>query len=194
MAKKHDLQAVLKIGDRLFRRQGFHQTGTDEILQEAAFPRSSFYYHFKSKEGFGLKTLAYYGRANRTYLEQILLDELLGSPLERLQQYFMSMVEISHDQAYQNCCLIQRFSMEAAGEPGPIQEAARLQFAAWVDVSNQCVAAAQQAGEIKSDFSPTEVSHFLFSQLYGMFSFARLNRDVDQYRRQIEMALQLIQA
>ena len=192
MAKKHDLQEVLKIGDRLFRRQGFYHTGTDEILQEAAFPRSSFYYHFKSKEGFGIKTLEYYGKTNRTYLEQVLQDELLGTPLERLRQFFMNMVEISNDQSYEVSCLIQRFSMEAGGEIGPLQEAARIQFASWVEVSNPCIEAGQQMGEIRADFSPSDISHFLFSQIYGMFSFARLNRDVEQYRRQMDMAFQMI--
>ncbi|MEL6675570.1 MAG: hypothetical protein AAFR61_25405 [Bacteroidota bacterium] len=40
---KHDLKKVLEIGEGLFRTQGYFHTGTEEILEKAAFPRSSFY-------------------------------------------------------------------------------------------------------------------------------------------------------
>ncbi len=47
---KHDINTVIETGQELFRTQGYFNTGTEEILKSSGYPRSSFYYHFKSKD------------------------------------------------------------------------------------------------------------------------------------------------
>jgi len=55
--KKHSKEHVIEVGEELFKSQGFHNTGTEDILKKSEYPRSSFYYHFKSKENFAVQVL-----------------------------------------------------------------------------------------------------------------------------------------
>ncbi len=192
MAKKHDLQHILNIGDQLFRLQGYCKTGTDEILREADFPRSSFYYHFGSKEGFALQTLEYYGSYNRAYLEKLLLNEAIASPLERIRKYFSLMIDYSTQKEFATCCLIHHFSIELGGHPGAIPEKANEQFQSWLKILITCIEEGQSKGEIKETLNANDLAYFLFSLLYGMFTFARLNREKDRFRRIVELGFNMI--
>ena len=41
---------ILLAAGRLFRREGYHATGVDEVMEEAGLTAGGFYSHFKSKE------------------------------------------------------------------------------------------------------------------------------------------------
>jgi AcrR family transcriptional regulator len=43
----------LRIGDRVFQRQGFHNTSVDQIISEAMVSKGNFFHHFKNKEELG---------------------------------------------------------------------------------------------------------------------------------------------
>ena len=85
--KKHSKETVIKIGEELFRSQGYHNTGTETILQKSDYPRSSFYYHFKNKEGFALQVLDYYGGRVTDFYNNVLTDQSIGSSLQRLEAF-----------------------------------------------------------------------------------------------------------
>lgn len=191
--KKHNNEHILAIGDKLFRSQGYHNTGTEEILQKAEYPRSSFYYHFKNKEGFGVKTIEYYGGNLKDMLSNILTDVDIDSPIERLRQYFFTISKYADFSEYGSCCLIQRFSIEVGEIPGELQKAALKQFMGWVEVASVCVKEAQEKGEIRKDMTIKEVSEFLFSMIYGGFTLARLSRENGDLRRSMDIAFKLIE-
>ena len=192
MPQKYDIKEILKVGDQLFRKNGYTKTGTDEILTTSKFPRSSFYYHFKNKQGFAIKTLQFYSQNNRSYLKNILLEHAENSALERLKQYFFQIVHMSNERAYETCCLVHQFSIEESGVEGPIQEVAKKEFQSWVDIVSQCIRQGQANGEITQEYEAEELAHYLFSLLYGMFTFTRLSRDGNKFIRLMEMGFNLI--
>lgn len=194
MNKKHNKEELLAVGDKLFRDNGYHNTGTEEILEKADYPRSSFYHHFKNKEGFGVKTVEFYGQNIKQLLEDIMLDRTIDSPMERLKKYYYMICSYQQSCDFGTCCLVQRMSIDAGDMPGALQKEAHNQFKEWVDVASICVAEGQEKGEIRKDMSVPEISEFLFSTMYGSFTIARLSHDPKEMEKKITMAFKMIQA
>ena len=122
--RKRDKEKVIKTGLQLFSTQGYHRTGTEEILQKSDYPRSSFYYHFKNKEGFATRVLGLYGDNTQQFYAAILTDKKLGNPLERLRHFTQLMVGFIKKDKFMNECLIQKFSVECAANNDVLCESA----------------------------------------------------------------------
>ncbi len=60
-------QHILDVADRLFYTQGYRATGVNQIIEEAAVAKASFYGHFATKEALGLAYLR--GRHERWFAE-----------------------------------------------------------------------------------------------------------------------------
>jgi AcrR family transcriptional regulator len=50
-------ETILETADRLFYHQGYHATGINQIIDEAATAKASFYQYFPSKEALGKEYL-----------------------------------------------------------------------------------------------------------------------------------------
>ena len=64
---QHELDAkerILKTADELFQRQGYNETGINQIIKEAGIAKASLYYHFKTKEDL---CVAYLERRNQIW-------------------------------------------------------------------------------------------------------------------------------
>jgi len=48
---------ILQVASDLFYRQGYHATGINQIIREAAVAKASFYDHFSSKEALAVAYL-----------------------------------------------------------------------------------------------------------------------------------------
>lgn len=192
MGKKHNIQDLLKTGDLLFRTNGYFNTGTDEILNAANYPRSSFYYHFKSKAGFGVKTLEYYGSNIQKHLHQFIDDAAEKSPSQRLKNYYKMVCTYVQDNKYASCCLVQRFSMDTGEEQNELQEAAYKELKQWMEIAKPCIVLGQEAGELRKDISADEISEFLFSSMYGNFTISRLSREKNNMINKLNLAFKLI--
>ncbi|MGL1887435.1 MAG: TetR/AcrR family transcriptional regulator [Reichenbachiella sp.] len=193
MAKKYDLQEVLKKGVSLFSKKGYNKTGTDDILKEAGFPRSSFYHHFGSKEGFALKTITYYGQNTLAYMEEVYANTEDPSPLSKLKTFFFNIIDFSEARDFEVCCVIHQFSVEEAGASGPLQEESMNQYETWVELTAQYISKAQSGDELTTKYSAEEIAHYLFGQLYGLFTFTRLTRDSKRFKAVMAMAFDLLE-
>lgn len=194
MNKKHDKEKILAVGERLFRENGYHNTGTEEILEKAAYPRSSFYHHFKNKEGFGVKAVEYYGQHVKELLSGIMSDADTLSPTERLKKYYYMISSYNEASVFGSCCLVQRMSIDAGEAPGVIQEEARDQYAQWVEVVSTCVKEGQDQGEIRTDMPSEDVAQLLFQTVYGAFTIGRLTRDPKELEKRMNTTFRLIKA
>jgi len=82
--KKTDIpvrEKILRVANDLFYKQGYHQTGTNQLISEAGVSKASFYTHFPSKEDLGLAYVC--DSAERTM--RMIREELaqLETPLDR---------------------------------------------------------------------------------------------------------------
>lgn len=191
--KKHDKEEVISIGERLFRSQGYHNTGTEDILLQSGYPRSSFYYHFKSKEGFACAVLQHYGNNAEQFYRTILTRGEPGSPFERLRHFAHLMINTSEKKQFKSECLIQKFSIECAGINEALRESAESQLDKLLNVLAGCISAGQAENEIRTDLEALELAEFFLSQIYGCFILARLRHNAGIMRANMDMALQYLQ-
>lgn len=78
----------MKTASDLFYRQGYHQTGINEIIDKSGVAKATFYAHFPSKEDL---CLAYMHRMNRQDIESLKLElARKKSPYTR----FMAVLEV----------------------------------------------------------------------------------------------------
>ena len=53
-------QRLIRCAAELFWKNGYTATGVSEILKDAALPKGSFYFYFKSKKELGVEVISYY--------------------------------------------------------------------------------------------------------------------------------------
>ncbi len=185
--KKRDKIKVIEAGQDLFRTKGYYNTGTEEILQKADYPRSSFYYHFKSKEGFASQVLDHYGNdAEKKYIE-ILTDENLGSPLTRLKYFTSMMIETISKNEFKAECLIQKFSIECAANNEVLCDSTNQQLKKVLNVIEDCIELGQNENEIRKDIEAYRLAEFFQAQWYGSYIFGRLQKDISPFESNMKM-------
>ena len=64
--KERTRAKILEAAGRLFRRQGFHATGVDRVMEEAGLTSGGFYAHFASKEDLLAEVLRRVGASEGT--------------------------------------------------------------------------------------------------------------------------------
>ena len=79
-------QHIIETAYRLFKRDGFHATGMDKIIAEAAVAKMTMYRHFPSKDGLIVEVLDW--RAQRFKLQLDRLSETTTTPHEKIATIF----------------------------------------------------------------------------------------------------------
>ncbi|MEU5694912.1 TetR/AcrR family transcriptional regulator [Actinosynnema sp. NPDC020468] len=121
---------MLRTAADLFRNQGYHATGLNQVLAEGGAPKGSLYFHFPGgKEQLAVEAVALAGENLRVALQAVLesdpdpvaaLDqalELLGANLERTD--------------YRGGCPIATVALDAAAESEPIRAACDAAYSSW---------------------------------------------------------------
>ena len=79
-------EMLVHVGTEVLTEKGYSAVGVDEILQRTGISRCSFYYYFKTKEGFGAELIDRYRLSITQKLERCLSDTSL-SPLGSLRAF-----------------------------------------------------------------------------------------------------------
>lgn len=189
---RHDITKVIGVGQELFQSQGYFNTGTEEILEKSGYPRSSFYYHFKSKEGFASRVLEHYGDSAAEYYKSLLFDDSDRSPMERLEGLAETMANTAIEREFKTECLVQKLSIECAGFNDVLRVSTDRQLNKMLTVLEACIKEGREQGEIRQDLDSMEMAGMLQSQLYGAFILGRLTRDGEGMKRNIKWVLDYI--
>ncbi|MFK7921880.1 MAG: TetR/AcrR family transcriptional regulator [Bacteroidia bacterium] len=187
--KKHKKENVIQIGEELFKTQGYHNTGTEDILKKSDYPRSSFYYNFKSKEGFAIEVLEHYGTNASKFYQSILNDKKRGSPLTRLEKFANIMKDTASNKNFKSECLVQKFAVECAAINDDLRIATEIQLNKILSVIESCIKEGQENQEIRTDISASKLSELFHSQIYGGFILSRLKNKGDVMGSNMNMIL-----
>ncbi len=147
MNRKHNKEDILRKGMALFRLNGYHKTGTNEIIHEAGISRGSFYNFFKDKDDFGVQVLDFYGIWSTDYMKTVLTDKALN-PKQRLVHLFDIFVQGYKTENYKWGCLLVGMSQELGQVNPSFTEACHRNFEDFVAVFEPCVRAGQKEGGI----------------------------------------------
>jgi len=189
---RHDINKVISVGQELFQSQGYFNTGTEEILEKSGYPRSSFYYHFKSKEGFASRVLEQYGDSAAEFYHSLLFDDKDRNPMERLQRLAETMTDMAIEREFKTECLVQKLSIECAGFIEVLRVSTKAQLNKMLMVLDAAIKEGQQQGEIRQDVNSMEMASMVQSQIYGAFILGRLSHDGEVMKRNIKRVLDYI--
>ena len=172
---------IIRKGVDLFREQGYHNTGISDILETCDISKGSFYNYFRSKEGYGIKVINYYGD---TLLEYMIgkLRSGDGSPVEKLKELYNSFIEIVEREEIKSGCLVNNISSEMGGLNDKLAEVADQNFRKWIDVIARIIAKGQAINEIRNDLDALEIAEYLHGTFYGFLSRMKVTKSTDNLK------------
>ena len=150
-------EMLVHVGTEVLTEKGYSAVGVDEILQRTGISRCSFYYYFKTKEGFGAELIDRYRLSITQKLERCLSDTSL-SPLGSLRAF---VGEVRDEMARTDCrsgCLAV--------------------FAEWQDVFARGLKRAQETGEISPELDCASTAAFFWYGWEGALQRANLELNI----------------
>jgi len=191
MGYKHNIEDVLDKGMNLFRTQGYHNVGINQILKECAIPKGSFYNFFKTKEDFAEQIVNRYGESSRNLIRSFLEEKNL-TPIERLRSFYAMIVNSNANENFAGGCLINTLSNEVGRNIDRIGKVADENFMTWVDIIADCIAEGQELGEIRDDFTAVDLAEHLHAGTYGAMARSKVTRNREYFDKWFAMSFAFI--
>ncbi|OJJ18302.1 hypothetical protein BKI52_26145 [marine bacterium AO1-C] len=166
---KHDKQAILEQGEQILRKQGYHNTGINQILKECKIPKGSFYNFFNSKEEFGLEVLKLYGDNNLAMMAQFLESEE-QSPLKRLKNFYEGFFQANQSEGFRYGCLVNNFTSEIGGQNETLRQMLDRQYNRFLEMVINCLQEAQALGEVRTDYPADELGEYVHGHFMGVLN------------------------
>jgi TetR/AcrR family transcriptional regulator, transcriptional repressor for nem operon len=175
MARASLRDQILRAGLPVMFRSGYHAASVRDICRAAGAPQGSFTNHFRSKEHFAAEVLEqYFG-----YLKQLIsdaLDDQNLTPRQRLKRYLDVITDKLKRDRWTIGCLIGDFSLQATSHSKLLRQRLDKIFLEWRALFASCIAAAQSAGEVDSQFDATELAEFLLASWEGAILRMKVER------------------
>ena len=191
MNLKHDKIDIIAAGQQLFRANGYHATGIQQILEEAKISKGTYYNYFKSKEDFSLQVIQFYGEYMTNYITNALIKES-PSPIHRLKEMYASLIAIAQQEECEKGCLVYNFSYEVAGQNKAIAKALDRQYNDWLDVIERCIDEAKNVEEITSKKASRELAELIHSTFNGAFGRVKMSRSTKDMENTMNILFELI--
>lgn len=168
MPKKNDTrERVLRTAATLFRTQGYHATGLNQVLAEGGAPKGSLYFHFPGgKEQLAVESLQVSGDEFCQALRQA---DSLETALEMLAERLVA-------SDFRDGCPIATVALDAAGESEQIRQACDSAYASWESV----IAESLTSQGIKD---AEALATTILAAIEGALLLAKTRRDVAPLRQ-----------
>ncbi len=166
MTQKDVKTKILNVGAELVHRQGFNNTGIQEILKVADIPKGSFYFYFQNKEDFGLQLVEHFDCHFQEITGKV-LSEMDISPLRRIRNLFGFFHEYFEAQGFVQGCPIGNLAQEM----GDLSQAFGEKLSKSIDNMAKPLATvikeAQEGGSLKLKTDPYDLAFFIISSWHG---------------------------
>ena len=166
---------ILRAGLPVLFRSGYHAASVRDICAAARAPQGSFTNHFRSKEAFAVEVLGQYFDYLKGLVGEALKDEIL-TPRQRLKRYLDIITEKLKRDRWMLGCLIGDFSLQVSSHSKLLRKRLDSIFREWRRLFALCIAEAQSAGEIDSQFDATELAEFLLASWEGAILRMKVER------------------
>lgn len=175
MAKSSLRNDIVAAGLRTMFRTGFNGCGVRDIVAEADAPQGSFTNHFRSKEAFAAEVLDLYFEHVKAIVRETLEDDSRPAR-ERLKCYLDVITRRLKADGCTRGCLIGDLSVEVAQQSELLRGKLQAIYAEWLKPFAACIAEAQKAGELATDFKPLDLADFLISSWEGAILRMKVER------------------
>ena len=163
---------LLDTAGQLFRVQGFHATGLDEVLRQSGTPKGSLYHYFPGgKEQLAIETIRYVA----PQMEQQMSEPLASSddPLKGLRTLLDSIIKNSAESDFRFGCPIAAVVLDVACDRSAVREACERGFETLVTMFTQHF---KRAG--LSEKRATSLATLFFAALEGALILSRAQKSV----------------
>ena len=175
MARASLREQILQAGLPLLFRAGYHAASVRDICAAAGAPQGSFTNHFRSKEAFTVEVLNRYFDYLKGLVHETLSDPTL-TPRQRLERYLEVITDKLERDRWMTGCLIGDFSLQASSHSNLLRKRLDAIFKEWRALFASCIAAAQWAGEVDSDFDAEDLAEFLLTSWQGAILRMKVER------------------
>jgi len=175
MARRSLRDQILRAGLPVLFRRGYHAASVRDICAAASAPQGSFTNHFRSKEAFAVEVLDQYFDYLKRLVNETLNDETL-TPRQRLKRYLDVITDKLARDRWMLGCLIGDFSLQVSSHSRLLRKRLDSIFREWRKLFASCIAAAQSAGEVDSQFDATELAEFLLASWEGAILRMKVER------------------
>ena len=175
MARPSLRDKILRAGLPVMFRSGYHRASVRGICAAAGAPQGSFTNHFRSKEAFAVEVLDQYFDYLQGLVSEALNHETL-TPRQRLKRYLDIITGKLERDGWRIGCLIGDLSLEASSHSKRLRGRLDAIFQEWRTPFASCIAAAQSAGEIESQFEATDLAEFLLASWEGAILRMKVER------------------
>src|SRR5213592_648266 len=175
MSRRSLRNDILQAGLRVIFQSGYRGASVRDICAAAGAPQGSFTNHFRSKEAFAGEVLDRYFDYLQELVAQALKDETV-TPRQRLKRYLDIITSKLERDGWRIGCLIGDLSLEASSHSKRLRKRLDAIFQKWCTPFASCIAAAQSAGEVDSQFDATELAEFLLASWEGAILRMKVER------------------
>ena len=124
---------LLETAGQLFRWQGFHATGLDEILKRSGTPKGSLYHYFPGgKDQLAIEALRYVSGLIEQTASVILSSN--SDPLTAVRMLFEFTAKTLSESDFRDGCPIAAVTLDVASDRNLIREACEQSLQKWLDV------------------------------------------------------------
>jgi TetR/AcrR family transcriptional repressor of lmrAB and yxaGH operons len=163
-------ERVIRTAAGLFRAQGYHATGLNQVLAEGALPKGSLYFHFPGgKEQLAVESVRLSGRELGEGIAAALAST--PEPAAALERVLALLGEHLVATGFREGCPVATVALDAAAQSEPIRAACAGVYDSWQDLVAQHLRA---AGVADADGLAT----VLVAAVEGAILLARTRRDV----------------
>jgi len=166
---------ILDAGMSVMFRSGYRGASVRDICAAGGAPHGSFTNHFRSKEAFAAEVLDQYFDYLKGLMSEALSDSRL-TPRQRLKRYLDIVTDRLERDGWKVGCLIGDFSLGASAKSKLLRQRLHAIFEEWRAPFASCIAAAQSAREIDSQFDATELAEFLLASWQGAILRMKVER------------------
>lgn len=176
---KHNKEDVLKLGQTLFCTKGYNNLGVDEICKTTGMTKGAFYNAFNSKEHFLFETITLYGENNVQRIKNELEDSIKFSAYERLQNFYIKMLEYQPKSNYMGC-YINNLMSELGASNTKVAAMTNTEFNNFIEAIEPTVLEAQINGELTLKINSKEITELIHSTFYGILTRVKSSQDINQ--------------
>lgn len=168
--------AIVKAAVRLFRHQGYAQTGLAQILNESGAPKGSLYHYFPDgKAQIGAEAVETAGRTVTATLNE--LASQTAGPAELVAAYLDKVEDWMHDSDFRSGSPITTTLLEMAPDNEAIRAAGQAAFESWATI----IRASGLADGISLD-DADQLAWFALAAIEGALIQSRTARDAAPLR------------
>jgi TetR/AcrR family transcriptional repressor of lmrAB and yxaGH operons len=171
MDRRRDTRGrVLRTAAALFRAQGYHATGLNQVLSEGSLPKGSLYFHFPGgKEQLAVESVRLMGDELCGALEAVL--EGTPDPVEALEQIVALLGEHLAASDFREGCPVSTVALDASAGSEPIRTACVGAYDSWESVIARHLRAAGLP-------DPEGLATVALAAIEGALVLARTRRDL----------------